>query len=61
MCKAIDDMILDGKHERTLEGKLDMVRSMLQHNEPIEKIIKYSKLDRDIIEKERHAQVQPLS
>jgi len=52
MCKAIEDMKYDARMEGRAVGLAegsrqmanDMARKMLQHNEPIEKIIEYTSL-----------------
>jgi len=41
----------EGRIEGRLEGKLEIARNMLAENEPIEKIIKYSGLPKEEIEK----------
>ena len=46
MCKAITDLIEDGRIEGREEERIDIVKRMLEGNEFIEKIISYSKLNK---------------
>ena len=62
MCKAIEDMKDDARMEGRAEGRAegrqegslqmanDMAKKMLQHNEPIEKIIEYTSLSNQQIQ-----------
>ena len=51
MCKAITELIEDGRIEGKSEGKseerIEIAREMLKGKEPIEKIMKYSKLTKE--------------
>ncbi len=41
----------EGKLEGRLEGKLEMVKAMLSNGEPIEKVLQYSGLTHEDVEK----------
>ena len=55
MCKAITELIEDGREEGRAEGKfegkteerIEIAREMLKDKEPLEKIMKYSRLTRE--------------
>jgi predicted transposase/invertase (TIGR01784 family) len=48
---AFDEGKIEGKIEGKLEGKLEMARFMKAAGEPIEKIIRYTGLTREEIER----------
>jgi len=53
MCKAITDLIEDGKEAGREEGKREMIINMLKENEPIEKICRYAECKKSFVEEIR--------
>lgn len=45
MCTPFGEIAKDSR----VEGKIEMAKEMIKDNEPIEKIIKYSKLSRETV------------
>ena len=51
MCRAITELIEDGRNEGIEMSRIEMAKEMLKANESLEKIMNYSKLSAEKIRK----------
>lgn len=49
MCTLFKEIAKDSRMEGKTEAYIEMAKEMIKDNEPIEKIIKYSKLSRETV------------
>lgn len=51
MCEALEKLVETQKNEGRIEGRIESVKNMLEDNMPLEKALKYAKLDIETYEK----------
>lgn len=61
VCTLFEEIAKDSRTEGRTEAYIEIARDMIKNNEPIEKIIKYSKLSKEtILELQEQEDLQPV-
>lgn len=51
MSSYVESEVYEARHDESMKTRIEMATDMLQSNEPIEKIMRYTKLSKEEVEK----------